>query len=307
MESPIPMNVRNLTVHDANDTLSIKDKCRFVFSALEMEKQDVKNLENAYAQSGIPVISNASAHRDTEDVPMLIPEINSDHLKIIPTQQKTRSWNKGFIVVKPNCSLQSYLTPIYVLLRAGYEIKRMIITTLQALSGAGYPGVSGLDIVDNVLPYIQGEEEKSEREPRKILGKILDGKFIPHQDIIISAHCTRVPVVDGHTACVSVEFGQSKPTKQEILKIWSDFRSVPQELSLPFAPQQPIIYTEEDNRPQPRRDRWNERGMAITVGRLRPCEVFDYKFVALSHNTVRGAAGGGILNAELLVVKGFLQ
>ncbi len=312
MNGAIPSGVAGLMVGDANKVEAAKGQCDFVFSALEMDKETTKALEEAYAAADIPVVSNASAHRWTEDVPMLLPEINADHLDILPLQQKRRGWKKGFIVVKPNCSVQCYLTPIHALRQAGYEVKRMILTTMQAVSGAGYPGVPSLDMVDNIVPYIGGEEEKSEKEPLKILGKVRaagdkgETGFLLDDSLKISAHCNRVPVVDGHTACVSLEFEAKKPSKEEILKIWREFKGVPQELKLPFAPKLPIHYREEDNRPQPRKDRDTERGMAVVVGRLRDCPVFDVRFVALSHNTVRGAAGGGILNAELLAEKGFL-
>lgn len=306
MNSNIPKNVKDLIVGDANNVEEAKGKCDFVFSALEMDKQLIRELEFKYAANNIPVLSNASAHRHTEDVPMLIPEINHQHIDVIPIQQKNHNWQKGFVVVKPNCSLQSYLTPIYALEKAGYKAKRMIITTMQAVSGAGYPGVASMDIVDNLVPYIGGEEEKSEIEPQKILGRIENGKFVYNDSIKISAHCNRVPIVDGHTACVSLEFNDNKPSKEEIIKIWKEFKSLPQELKLPFAPKQPIIYREEEDRPQPRKDRDADKGMAVTIGRLRECKVFDYRFVGLSHNTIRGAAGGGILNAELLKEKGYL-
>ena len=307
MPTGIPEAVQNLMVEDASDVMKAIGQCGFVFSALEMDKQAVQNLECEYAANNIPVVSNASAHRWTDDVPMLIPEINPEHLGIIAAQRETRSWSRGFIVVKPNCSLQSYLTPVYALIKAGYPVERMILSTMQAVSGAGYPGVASMDIVDNVIPFIGGEEEKSEQEPLKILGKITNGRFVPDESLKISAHCNRVPVVDGHTACVSIEFGSRKPTKQDILSVWRDFRAEPQELALPMAPEQPIIYLEELNRPQPRKDRDNDKAMAVTIGRLRPCPVFDFRFVGLSHNTVRGAAGGGILNAELLKARGYLD
>lgn len=306
MESPIPQNVKKLVVKDAAHVEEAKS-CRFVFSCVEMEKEQVRNLENAYAAAGIPVVSSSSAHRWTEDVPMLIPEINPPHLDVIPEQQKKRGWKRGFIVVKPNCSLQSYLAPIYALEQAGYSINQLLVTTMQAVSGAGYPGVASLDMVDNIVPFIGGEEEKSEKEPGKILGKIENGKIIPHTRLKISAHCNRVPVVDGHTACVSMKFAGKKPTREEIIRIWREFTSVPQELKLPSAPEHPLVYREEENRPQPRKDRDAEKGMAITLGRLRECNVLDYRFVGLSHNTIRGAAGGGILNAELLKAKGFFD
>jgi aspartate-semialdehyde dehydrogenase len=199
------------------------------------------------------------------------------------------------------------MTPVYALIAAGYPVKRLIISTMQAVSGAGYPGVSSLDMLDNLVPFIGGEEDKSEIEPMKIMGKISGNKIINDETIRISAHCNRVGVIDGHTACVSLEFAEKKPELDRILSIWHDFKSLPQELELPFAPSQPIIYRHEPNRPQPRKDRDADKGMAVSVGRLRPCKVFDIRFVGLSHNTVRGAAGGGILNAELLKVKGLFD
>ena len=264
------------------------------------------DIEAAYAAAGIPVVSNASANRWTEDVPMLIPEVNASHVDIIPAQRKNRGWDKGFIAVKPNCSVQSYMTPLYALMQAGIEIKRMFVTTLQAVSGAGYPGVPSLDMIDNIVPFIGGEEEKSEKEPLKIFGRVEGGKIVNADSPLVAAHCNRVAVIDGHTACVSVEFGAKKPSVDEVKALWRAFRSVPQELKLPFAPVQPIIIREEDNRPQPRKDRDSDKGMAVTVGRIRPCPLFDLRFVGLSHNTVRGAAGGGILNAELLKARGYL-
>ena len=309
--------IGGLTVHDANDvsravSAAKTGDCAFVFSALEMGKDEIRSLEDTYAANGIPVISNASAHRWTADVPVLVAEVNHHHIDIIPSQRKARGWEKGFIVVKPNCSIQSYTTPLYALIKAGYEIKRLIVTTLQAVSGAGYPGVPSLDMIDNIIPYIGGEEEKSEMEPLKILGSIEgdtggSAAFLKNAELPkISAHCNRVPVTDGHTACVSVEFGDKKPSAEEVKKIFRSFRSLPQELKLPMAPEMPIIIREESNRPQPRKDRDTDKAMAITIGRIRPCNVFDIRFVGLSHNTVRGAAGGGVLNAELLKYKGYL-
>jgi aspartate-semialdehyde dehydrogenase len=308
MVTGIPEKVKNLIVEEVENVEQAAKKCDFVFSAFEIsDKNLIKDIEKKYAALGMPVVSNASANRQTDDVPMLIPEINSDHLKMIKIQQKNHKWDKGFIVVKPNCSLQSYLTPIYALAKAGFPVKKIMITTLQAVSGAGYPGVPSLDMIDNVIPYIGGEEEKTEEEPLKILGKIVNNKFENNKDIKISATCTRVPVTDGHLASVNILFKDKCPTKEEIIKIWRNFKSVPQEMRLPFAPVCPIIYKEEDNRPQPKKDRDTDKGMAVTVGRLRECNIFDYKFVALSHNTVRGAAGGGILNAELLVKEGYIK
>ena len=303
----IPAGVADLMIEDANIPEKAKGKCRFVFSALELESKDaIKELENAYAALGIPVVSNASAHRWTDNVPMLIPEINPDHVSVIDAQKKAHGWDTGFVAVKPNCSVQSYMAPLWALMQAGYEIKRMIVNTLQAVSGAGYPGVPSLDMIDNIVPFIGGEEEKSEREPLKIFGSVKDGKIVNAAGPLVAAHCNRVPVINGHTACVSLEFGDKKPSLDEIKKIWAEFRGLPQQENLPFAPAQPIIYREEPNRPQPRRDRDEDKGMAVSVGRLRECPMFDIRFVGLSHNTVRGAAGGGILNAELLKAKGYL-
>ncbi|KAF1079556.1 MAG: Aspartate-semialdehyde dehydrogenase [Candidatus Rifleibacterium amylolyticum] len=307
MVQDVPPGVAGLVVQDANNPALADNHCVFVFSALDMDKQAARELEDAYATRDIPVVSNASAHRGTDDVPMLIPEINHEHINVIAAQRSKRGWQKGFIAVKPNCSLQSYMTPVFALLQAGYEIRKMIITTMQAVSGAGYPGVPSLDMVDNIVPFIGGEEEKSEVEPHKILGRIVDGRIVSDDSIKISAHCNRVPVIDGHTACVSLEFGDNKPSLEEIKRIWHDFKSLPQQLKLSFAPVQPIIYREEANRPQPRKDRDADKGMAVSVGRLRKCNVFDIRFVGLSHNTVRGAAGGGILNAELLKAKGYFD
>ena len=232
--------------------------------------------------------------------------MNHHHTDIIPMQQKARGWDKGFIVVKPNCSIQSYMTPLFALAQAGYPSRRLIVTTMQAVSGAGYPGVPSLDMIDNIIPYIGGEEEKTENEPLKIFGTIADGVFVNAALPQISACCNRVPVIDGHTACVSLEFDGKKPSLDEIKNIWAAFRGLPQEMGFPTAPVQPIIYREEDNRPQPRKDRDADKAMAVVAGRLRPCKVFDIRFTALSHNTVRGAAGGGILNAELLKHKGYI-
>ncbi len=306
----IPADVAELTVQDANDPKPALGKCRFVFSALEMSKDEIKALEAAYAEEGIPVVSNASANRWTEDVPMLIPEINSAHLDVIAEQKKHHNWDKGFIAVKPNCSLQTYMMPVYALQQAGYPVKRMVVTTLQATSGAGYPGVPSFDMIDNIVPYIGGEEEKTEKECLKILGKVSGGKIENAAGPLVSATCTRVPVIDGHTASVNLEFDlpeDKKPSLEQIIKVWEDFKSVPQEMNLPSAPAQPIVYRYEENRPQPRRDRETGKGMACVIGRLRKCSVFDVKFVALSHNTKRGAALGGILNAELLKAKGFFD
>ena len=306
----IPETVADLVVQNANDEKAALGKCVFVFSALEMGKDEIKALEERYAAEGIPVVSNASANRWTADVPMLVPEINYSHLDVIASQRKHHSWDKGFIAVKPNCSLQTYMMPLHALIQAGYPVKRMIVTTLQATSGAGYPGVPSFDMIDNIVPFIGGEEEKTEKECLKILGEVKDGKIENAAFPIVSSTCTRVPVVDGHTACVSLEFDlpeEKKPSLEEIERVWTTYTSLPQELHLPSAPVHPIVVRHEENRPQPRRDRETEKGMACVIGRLRKCNVFDVKFIALSHNTKRGAALGGILNAELLKAKGFFD
>ena len=276
----IPDSIKDVIVRDVQDLDSIPDDLSFVFSAITMPTKDqIKENEFKYA-----------------------------HTDVIPIQQKNRGFDKGgFVIVKPNCSLQSYLTAIYALEAAGFKIDKLIITTLQAVSGAGYPGVASLDIVDNIVPYIGGEEEKTEKEPHKILGRVGENGIINDDSIQISATCTRVPVVDGHTASVNMKFKDKVPSKEEIIKIWKEFKSFPQEHDLPFAPKQQIIYLNNIDRPQPKKDRDNDKGMAVSVGRLRKDNVFDYKFIALSHNTVRGAAGGSLLTAEILKVKKFLK
>ncbi|MCJ7606073.1 MAG: aspartate-semialdehyde dehydrogenase [Dehalococcoidales bacterium] len=303
MPDDIPAAYRDIIVANAGDVEKAPAKCRIIFSAVEMEKKAILALEEAYAAKGFAVVSNNSAHRPTEDVPVMVPEINHAHLDILPAQRKKRGWDRGFIVVKPNCSIQSYMLPIYALIRAGYPIDEMIVTTLQAVSGAGYPGPASIDLIDNILPSLGGEEDKSEVEPLKIFGRVEGGKIVPDDSIKISAHCNRVAVSDGHTACCSIRFAGKKPGEDEIIEIWRSFTGLPQELKLPSAPVPPIIYRDEPDRPQPRTDRDAGNGMAVTVGRLRPCNVFDYRFVGLHHNTVRGAAGGSILTAELLVAK----
>ncbi|MDR2518912.1 MAG: aspartate-semialdehyde dehydrogenase [Spirochaetaceae bacterium] len=311
-KTPAGEQVESLIVQDANDVSRAADAVKrgdlsFVFSALEMEKETVKTLEEAYAAAGVPVISNAAAHRWTPDVPVLIAEVNPHHAEVIPLQQKARGWDRGFIAVKPNCSIQSYATPVWALIKAGYQVRRLMVATMQAVSGAGYPGVPSLSIIDNVVPYIGGEEEKSEQEPLKIFGAVKNGVIETAAFPKISAHCSRVPVSDGHTACVSLEFGPEKPSIDEVKRLWAAFSGEPQSLNLPLAPQRPLIIREELDRPQPRKDRDQDKAMAVTLGRIRPCPVFDLRFVGLSHNTVRGAAGGGILNAELLKAKGYIS
>ncbi len=307
MDHPIPELIRDLTVDDANDLETALRQCDVVFSSIGADTQAVRELEGRYAAAGLPVISNSSAHRHTGDVPMLIPEVNSHHIAIIPSQRKNRGWGAGFIVVKPNCSVQTYLPPVYALIAAGHPVESMVVSTLQAVSGAGYPGVAALDLLDNVIPFIPGEEKKTEREPLKILGSIRAGRFVYEESLSISAHCNRVPLIDGHTACVSLKFRSGRPSLDEIIAIWKRFEAEPQRLSLPSAPHPPIVYRQERDRPQPRRDRNAGGGMAISVGRLRECAVLDVRFVALCHNTVRGAAGGAILCAELLRARGYIE
>jgi aspartate-semialdehyde dehydrogenase len=306
MDEDIPEAVTGLIVGDAGDVAAAKGKCELVFSAVDMDKQAVRELEEAYAANDIAVVSNNSAHRWTADVPMFIPEVNPHHADIIPFQRRNHGWTRGLIAVKPNCSLQSYLPAVYPLMAAGYAVESIFVATLQGVSGAGYPGPASIDMIDNVVPFIGGEEEKTEQEPLKILGTIKDGRFVNDGSLTVAAHCNRVPVIDGHTACVSLKFKAQKPSLGEIIEIWRAFEGEPQKLGLPSAPKPCIIYREERDRPQPRKDRDAGGAMAITVGRLRECPVFDIRFVALSHNTVRGAAGGAILSAELLKAKGYL-
>jgi aspartate-semialdehyde dehydrogenase len=304
MPEDIPESVRHVKVWEASNLIRAKTLCDFVFSALD--SKPAEELEMAYAANGIPVVSNASAYRWDNYVPVLMPEINKHHIQIIQHQRKNHDFDKGFIVTKPNCSLQSYMMPIYALIKEGYLIDKIVVTTLQASSGAGRPGVPSLDLIDNLVPYIGGEEEKSEQEPKKILGKVTTKGIKNYKGLKISATCTRVPVRDGHTASINFSVKGEKPSMEKIISIWENFRGFPQEISLPSAPKHPIIYRRENNRPQPMLDRMTDNGMAVTVGRLRCCPVFDYKFVCLSHNTIRGAAGGGILNAELLTTEGYL-
>ena len=307
MKDDIPRAYRDIVVADAGKVSKAAGKCRLMFSAVEMDKKTILALEEEYAAAGFVVVSNNSSHRATPDVPVMVPEINHSHLDIIPQQRKQRGWKDGLLVVKPNCSIQSYMLPMYALIHAGYPIDKMIVATLQAVSGAGYPGPASIDLIDNVLPTLAGEEDKSEVEPAKILGKVAGDKIISDSSIKISAHCSRVTVTDGPIACVSLKFAGKKPGLEEIKNIWRNFSSLPQELKLPSAPIPPIIYRDEPDRPQPSKDRDAGNGMAVTVGRLRPCNVFDIRFVGLHHNTVRGAAGGSILTAELLVAKGYMK
>lgn len=276
----------------------------FVFCAVDMKKDEIRALEEAYAKAECPVVSNNSAHRFTPDVPMVIPEVNPEHLDIIASQRKRLGTKKGFITVKSNCSIQSYVPALSPLRK--YGIKQVLACTYQAISGAGKTFQTWPEMVDNVIPFIGGEEEKSEKEPLKVWGKVEGDQIVSTETPLITTQCLRVPVSDGHTAAVFVSFDQ-KPSKEEILNAWKEFAGVPQELELPHAPKQFIHYFEEDNRPQAKVDRNLEGGMAVSVGRLREDTLFDYKFVCLSHNTLRGAAGGAVLLAELLAAKGYFD
>ncbi len=306
MKSPIPENLKDLKVSDAlNDIDEIVSKVDFVFCAVDMKKDEILALEEMYAKKECPVISNNSANRKTPDVPMVIPELNSDHIKIIPAQRKRLGTKRGFIAVKSNCSLQSYVPALYPL-DEKFGIEKCLVCTYQAISGAGKTFERWPEMIDNVIPYIGGEEEKSETEPLKIWGKIEGNEIVPATSPKFTAQCLRVPVSDGHMAAVFVSF-KNKPSKSEILDIWKNFSGRPQELSLPHAPKQFLNYFEENDMPQTRLNRDLEGGMAISVGRLREDTQYDYKFVCLSHNTLRGAAGGGVLLAELLCAEGYMD
>lgn len=303
MTSPIPEKFADMVVLDAEkDIDTIAGMVDFVFCAVNMKKEEIKALEEKYAKAEVPVISNNSAHRFTPDVPMIIPEINPQHAEIIAAQRKRLGTKRGFIAVKSNCSLQSYVPALHPLRK--YGISKVAVSTYQAISGAGKTFDRMPEILDNIIPFIGGEEEKSEREPLKIWGNIEGGEIVTANEPKITAQCLRVPVSDGHTAAVFVSFDK-KPSKEEILQAWAEFSGEPQKLGLPSAPKQFLHYFEEDNRPQAKLDRMLENGMAVSVGRLREDIVFDYKFVCLSHNTLRGAAGGAVLMAELLAAKGY--
>ena len=305
MAVPIPAAVRDMVITDAADIPAMAAKCDFVFCAVNMKKDEIKALEEAYAKAECPVVSNNSAHRMTPDVPMVVPEINADHLEIIPAQRKRLGTKRGFIAVKSNCSLQSYVPALHPLMK-DYGVTKCLVCTYQAISGAGKTFETFPDILDNVIPYIGGEEEKSEQEPLKLWGHIDGDKIVPATAPSITAQCLRVPVSDGHMGAVFVSFDK-KPTKEEILKTWKEFHGPAQDLDLPSAPKQFLHYFEEDDRPQPKLDRMIENGMAVSIGRLREDTQYDYKFVCLSHNTLRGAAGGAVLLAELLAVKGYFD
>jgi aspartate-semialdehyde dehydrogenase len=299
----VPAGAGKLTVVDASDVAGVAAGVDFVFCAVDMDKAATAKLEEDYARAETPVVSNNSAHRWTADVPMMVPEINHEHAAVIEAQRRRLGSKRGFIAVKPNCSIQSYVPAIHPLRAFGPT--KIAVCTYQAISGAGKTFESWPEMVDNIIPFIKGEEEKSEQEPLKIWGTIRDGKIMAATAPVITAQCLRVPVADGHMAAVSVAF-EKKPSRDEILAAWKEFSGKPQGLKLPSAPSPFLHYFEEDNRPQTRLDRDAGNGQAVTIGRLRPDPVFDWKFVALSHNTVRGAAGGAVLTAELLKADGYL-
>ncbi|MBR2339800.1 MAG: aspartate-semialdehyde dehydrogenase [Clostridia bacterium] len=303
MKTEIPDSVKDMEIISSEDIEKISSLVDFVFCAVDMKKDEIRELEYKFARAEIPVISNNSAHRWTPDVPMVIPEINPEHLAVIADQRKRLGTTRGFIAVKPNCSIQSYVPALTPLLK--YKPTTVLATTYQAISGAGKTFNEWPEMIDNVIPYIGGEEEKSEQEPLKIWGSVENGEIVKANEPLITTQCIRVPVSDGHTAAVFVKF-ENKPTKEEILNAWKEYKGRAQELELPSAPEQFLTYFEEDNRPQARLDRDIYGGMGITLGRLREDTVFDYKFVGLSHNTLRGAAGGAVLIAELLYREGYL-
>lgn len=303
MTTSMPEAVKKLVVLNVNEVEKVASEVDFVFSAVDMTKEEIKKIEEAYAKTETPVVSNNSAHRWTPDVPMVVPEINPEHFEVIEFQKKRLGTKKGFIAVKPNCSIQSY-APVLTAWKE-FEPYEVVATTYQAISGAGKTFKDWPEMVENVIPYIGGEEEKSEKEPLRIWGKIENGEIVPAAEPIITCQCIRVPVLNGHTAAVFVKF-RKQPTKEQLIEKLTAYRGLPQELELPSAPKQFIRYMEEDNRPQVKLDVDFENGMGISVGRLREDSVYDWKFIGLSHNTVRGAAGGAILCAETLKAKGYI-
>ncbi len=307
MAGEIPAEARGIVVQDAEaDAEQIAGAVDFVFCAVDMKKEEIRALEEKYAKLECPVVSNNSAHRWTEDVPMVIPEINDSHIQLIHSQRKRLGTKRGFIAVKSNCSLQSYVPALHPLLKYGLE--KALVCTYQAISGAGKTFATWPEMVDNVIPYIGGEEEKSEQEPLKIWGEIVDGKLVKAQGPALTAQCLRVPVSDGHMAACFMKFADGKaPSMEQIKADWAAFSGRPQALNLPSAPKQFLHYFEEENRPQTKLDRMLENGMAVSIGRLRPDTQYDYKFVCLSHNTLRGAAGGAVLLAELLCAEGYME
>ena len=304
MTTPMPEKVKNLTVMNVNEVEKVASEVDFVFSAVDMTKEEIRAIEDAYAKTETPVVSNNSAHRWTPDVPMVVPEINPEHFAVIESQKKRLGTKRGVVAVKPNCSIQSY-APVLTAWKE-FEPTEVVATTYQAISGAGKTFKDWPEMLGNVIPYIGGEEEKSEQEPLRLWGEVKDGEIVKASSPVITTQCIRVPVLNGHTAAVFVKFAK-KPTKEELIDRMRNFKGLPQELNLPSAPKQFIQYLEEDNRPQVSLDVDYEKGMGVSVGRLREDTVYDYKFVGLSHNTIRGAAGGAILCAELLTAKGYIQ
>ncbi|MCI9538111.1 MAG: aspartate-semialdehyde dehydrogenase [Eubacterium sp.] len=304
MQTPMPEAVKKIVVKNVNDVEEVSGAVDFVFSAVDMTKEEIRDIEEAYAKTETPVVSNNSAHRWTPDVPMVVPEINPEHLEVIESQKERLGTKRGFIVVKPNCSIQSY-TPALTAWKK-FEPTLVVATTYQAISGAGKTFTEWPEMEHNIIPYIGGEEEKSEQEPLRIFGTVVDGKIEKAETPLITTQCIRVPVLDGHTAAVFVNFAK-KPTKEELIQALVEFQGLPQELELPNAPKQFIQYLEDDNRPQVALDVDYENGFGVSIGRLREDSHFDWKFVGLSHNTVRGAAGGGVLIAELLKAQGYIQ
>ena len=304
MTTPMPEKVKNLIVANVNEVEKVAASVDFVFSAVDMTKEEIKAIEDAYAKTETPVVSNNSAHRWTKDVPMVVPEINPEHFEVIEAQKKRLGTTKGFVAVKPNCSIQSY-APVLTAWKE-FEPVEVVATTYQAISGAGKNFKDWPEMVENIIPYIGGEEEKSEQEPLRIWGKVVDGEIVKADGPVITTQCIRVPVLNGHTAAVFVKFAK-KPTKEQLIEKIVNFKGLPQELELPSAPKQFIQYLEEDNRPQVNLDVDYENGMGVSVGRIREDSVYDFKFVGLSHNTIRGAAGGAILCAETLTAKGYIQ
>ena len=304
MDTPIPEAVKSLVMKNVNEVEEVAADVDFVFSAVNMSKDEIKAIEEAYAKAECPVVSNNSAHRWTPDVPMVVPEVNPDHIKVIEDQKKRLGTKRGFIAVKPNCSIQSYSPAITAWLE--FEPYEAVVSTYQASSGAGKTFKDWPEMEGNIIPFISGEEEKSELEPLRIWGKVEDGKIVPADFIKITAQCIRVPILYGHTATCFINF-RKKPTKEQLIQKLREFKGVPQELDLPSAPKHFIQYLEDDNRPQVQLDVNYENGMGVSIGRLREDSLFDYKFVGLSHNTIRGAAGGGVLCAELLTAKGYIS
>ncbi|MBE5949199.1 MAG: aspartate-semialdehyde dehydrogenase [Lachnospiraceae bacterium] len=303
MTTPMPEAVKKLVVMNVNEVEKVAAEVDFVFSAVDMTKEEIKSIEEAYAKTETPVVSNNSAHRWTPDVPMVVPEINPEHFEVIEFQKKRLGTKRGFVAVKPNCSIQSY-APVLTAWKE-FEPYEVIATTYQAISGAGKTFKDWPEMVENLIPYIGGEEEKSEQEPLRLWGKIEDGVIVKAQEPKISCQCIRVPVLNGHTAAVFVKF-RKQPTNEQLIEKLVTFKGLPQELELPSAPKQFIQYLEEDNRPQVKADVDFENGMGISIGRIREDSIYDFKFVGLSHNTVRGAAGGAVLCAELLKAQGYI-